>query len=155
MRKYLLRYLIFWLPAIVVAYFFHNSSMPLQVLQWFFAFFMLFGWAANTAAAAYHYPNSTLSALLAYAGFHLIAINVVYTTDFRSGLHIVLRALSGLFSFKALGVFKAVADSLDWYGELAVVVLVCACCLLGYLAGLLRRRTHPNPYRPRIVRKNP
>lgn len=153
MKKYLLRYLIFWLPAIAVAYFFTNSSSLSQVLQWFFAFFMLFGWAANTAMAASHFSSSTLSALLAYLGFHLVAIYIVYTTDFRSGLHIVLRTLGGLFSFKALAVFKSLADSLNWWGEIAVVLLVFCCCLLGFLVGLVHRRLHPDPYRPRFSRR--
>ena len=75
------------------------------------------------------------------------------TVDFRSGLHIVLRTLGGLFSFKALAVFKSLADSLNWWGEIAVVLLVFCCCLLGFLAGLVHRRLHPDPYRPRFSRR--
>lgn len=156
MGKYLVRYLIFWLPAVCVAYFFNNPSLPSQALQWFFAFFMLLGWSVNTGMAAYHYPRSAMAALLTYAGFNILVIAVLYMQDYRSALYQVLRGYGGVFSFKPLDIllqslkpFTGVA--LPW--EYLVLFILLAGCLLGYIIGLVQRRVSPNPYSPRILRR--
>jgi hypothetical protein len=145
---------IFWLPAVLVAYFFNNSIVLSHILQWFTAFFMLFGWAVNTGIAAYHEPRTTLAVLMTYAGAHLLLILFLYNQDNGSGLGAVLRQFGGILSFIPLDIF---VKALRQYSpaiphELYVTGFLAACCLVGYLAGIMRRRIHPNPYRPVIKR---
>ena len=151
MRKFLLRYLIFWLPAAAAAYFFNNASDLSQILQWFFSFFMVFGWSVNTGMAAYHFPRSTLSALLTYTGFHILIIITMYTAYSGSGLSILLRKAGGLFSYNALDIMVQALrpfPELDW--EMVVTLFLACCCAVGFLIGLLHRRINPDPYSPRI-----
>jgi hypothetical protein len=149
-KKYLLRYAIFWLPAVLVAYLFNNNMEISHILLWFTAFFMLLGWAVNTGMAAYYEPSSAIAALMTYTGAHLLIILFLYNTDSRSGLGVVLRQAGGALSFIPLDIF---VTALRRYSpsiphELYVTGFLVACCLAGYLAGLFRRRSRPNPYRP-------
>lgn len=150
MRKYLLRYLIFWLPAVTVSCFFNNSTMLSHILQWFFCFFMVFGWAVNTGMAAYRQPRPALAALLVYSGFNIIITVVKYTTDPREGLGVVLRRVGGLFSYNALDIMVRAISQFSIPHELCVLGLVAGCCFVGYVVGLVQRRIHPDPYSPRI-----
>lgn len=153
MKRYVLRYLIFWLPAALVAYFFNNETLLSQILQWFFAFFMLFAWSVNTAMAACRNPRGTLSLLLAYGGIHALMLTAIYNADFRSGLYVVLRAVSGVFSFRPLGVFVHAVDPFNLYSELLVLSVIVVCCFAGFLFGAVRHRVCPDPYHPRIIRR--
>lgn len=153
MRKYLLRYLIFWLPAAAVAYFYNNASSPSQLLQWFFSFFMVFGWSVNTGMAAYHFPRSTMSALLTYTGFNILIIVTMYSAYVGSGLYILLHKVGGILSFNALDIMVQALrpyNELDW--EMVVLLFLVACCVIGYIIGLVHRRVNPSPYSPRIGR---
>ena len=149
----MLRYFIFWLPAFSVAVLYNNSSPLSHVLQWFFGFFMLFGWSVNTGMAAYHKPRAALSALLFYAGLVTLITVVIYATSFRDILHIIARLLGGVALYWPMGMILRSIQLLGnrpW--ELILLAVVCGCCLAGCLAGLLQRRSNPNPYRPRINR---
>lgn len=153
MKRYLLRYLIFWLPALAVSYLFQGGGLVYDLPRWFFASFMILGFSVNTAMAAYHYPRKTLSALLAYGGFNILVIVMLYSTDYRQGLHIVMKKFGGILSFQPLSIYvehlrPITSVQLPW--EFVVLCVILAGCLLGYLAGLFQRRIHPNPYRPRI-----
>lgn len=153
MKKYLIRYLIFWLPALLVSYLFAGGGLMADIPQWFFAFFMLFGWSVNTGMAAYHFPRGALSALLAYGGFNTLVIVTLYTTDYRQGLHIFMRKVGGIFSFQPLDILvrnlkPITSAALPW--EFIVLCVLLVCCLLGYLVGVVQRRVRPNPYSPRI-----
>lgn len=148
MRKYLLRYLIFWAPAVLVACLFNNASPLSQILQWFFAFFMLLGWCANTAMAAYHYPRRTLSVLLMYLGINLLAIVALYNINTGSSASMLLLRLGGLLSFTPLDILVMALLDFSIPHEIYVTVGVVILCFLGWLAGLFYRRIHPNPYRP-------
>jgi hypothetical protein len=149
-KKYLVRYVIFWLPAALVAYLFNNSMAASHILLWFTAFFFLLGWGVNTGMAAYRYPRAVLAALLTYTGVHLIVIELLYRQDGRTLLGVLLRRVGGAFSFIPLDMFvKALRQySPSIPHELYATVLLIAVCLIGYLAGLLRRRSHPDPYHP-------
>lgn len=153
MRKYLLRYFIFWLPAFAVAVLYANATPLSHILQWFFGFFMLFGWSVNTGMAAYHQPRAALSALLAYMGVVTMITVVLYTTSFRDTLHIVARLFGGVALYWPMGI---ILKSIQLLGnkpwELVLLLVLGSCCLIGYLVGLLQRRSNPNPYRPRINR---
>lgn len=154
MRQYAVRYVVFWLPALLVSYFFSNQSMTSQVLQWFFAFFLLLGWSVNTGMAAYNFPRATLSLWLAYTGLHILAITSLYAAPYGSGRYTVLKAVSGFLSYRPLRIFTRVLEGLvpQFPPELCILGGLSACCLIGYLIGLVQRRVNPNPYRPRILR---
>lgn len=164
MRKYLFRYLIFWLPAAVVAYLF-TRGMPWshligdtapwhQIPQWFTAFFMVFGWSANTGMAAYHYPRATLSALLCYTGFNILITVTMYTVGSEGALGSLLWSFGGILSFKPLSIFVTTLKSLrpPWPWEMILLCGLVACMAIGFIVGLVQRRVNPNPYSPRIRR---
>lgn len=153
MRKYILRYFIFWLPAAVVAYFFAGSSMASQVAQWLCAFFMLFGWSANTGMFAYNYPRNALALILAYLGVSILVIMTMYSVPYSSSSHYWLNTLGGLLSFKPLAIFVKALLDFNIQQEMVVTGALTACCFIAYLVGLIVRRIRPNPYRPRF-RKN-
>lgn len=175
MRKYLIRYLIFWAPAVIAAYvlggdgaalalrhFFdrlplEDPALTAQIavvgIQWFFAFFMLIGWGINTGMWAYHRPYGALTAVFVYAGFNVLAASIVYATDYRSGTHIVLRAVGGFFSYKPLEVLLNILKDFRIAAEFVIIAIITACCLLGFVIGILQRRVNPDPYSPRIIRR--
>lgn len=148
MKRYLLRYFYFWLPAILVATFFNNSGMPSQIAQWFTAFFMVFAWAVNTGMLAYHHPRNTLALALAYGGLHILLITAFYRTT--GAAHAWLRQIAGLFSFRPLGIFiKALLDFTIQH-EMVVTAALTGCCLLGWFCGVVYRQMRPNPYKPKF-----
>lgn len=150
MRKYYLRYLFFWAPAFFVACFFNNPSMLSQILQWFFAFFMLFGWAVNSAMAAYHFPRTVFSSLLVYLGVNLLITTGLYHISSGSAMSRLLMRIGGLLSFTPLDIVVTALLDFTIPHEVYVVAAVTCVCLAGWLAGVAYRRIHPNPYRPRI-----
>lgn len=152
MRKYILRYLIFWLPAAITFYVYHNSSMLSQVLQWFFAFFMLLGWAVNTGMAAYHYPRKVLSLIFGYTGVNVLLTVILYRSFTGTTLHYVMGNFGGLFSYNPLDVFVMAIVDFNISHELYVLGFLVACCLLAYIIAIIYRWMNPNPYRPRILK---
>lgn len=153
MRKYLLRYLVFWVPAVVVAYFFSSAAFPSQIAQWFTAFFMLFGWGINTGMAAYRHPLPTLSFLLCYAGLNILVVMTMYSAEVGGAMYVFLHRFGGIFSFQAVNIFvQTLKGYPGLYAELVVVEVLLGCALVGYLVGLVQRRVNPSPYSPRIFR---
>lgn len=140
MGKYLLRYLLFWLPAILVFFTLDASMRYAYLLHWLFAFFLLFGWAANTGMAAYHEPLAALSLLLAYAGGAALCILAMYSSSYTTVLHKAAQWLGGLLCFWPLDVFvRALQPTGNHPWELVVLGIVVAACAAGYLAGLVCR----------------
>jgi len=147
MRKFILRYLFFWAPAFILSFFFRGGLMQLYTLKWFFAFFMLFGWGVNTAMAAYHYPRRTMSGILMYVGFNILAIVGLYSWD---GVNRAVYYLGGIFSFTPLDILVVALLDFNIPHELYVALLVFCICSLGWIAGMLYRRVNPDPYRPKM-----
>jgi len=152
MAKYIVRYLIFWLPATIIFYFFNNSSMLSQVLQWFFAFFMLLGWSVNTGMAAYYYPRKVLALIFGYAGVNILLIVAWYKTYYHSALNNFLLYFGGLFSYNPLDVFIQALLDFNIYHELFVTGFLVLCCVIAYIVAMVYRHFNPNPYRPRILK---
>lgn len=168
MKKYYLRYLFFWVPAVLIACFFNNASMISQVLQWFFASFMVLGWTINTAMAAYTFPRRTLSTLLVYAGVMLLIIVGLYNYAFDPassrilqqlnssfpGLNtgLLFRRLGGLLSFTPLDIFVQALLDFAIPHEIYITLFLVGACLIGWICGLVYRFIRPNPYRPKIVK---
>lgn len=154
MGKYYIRYLILWLPAVLASYAFSGSGRFAHQVQLFCAFFMVLGWAANTGMAAYHYPRGTLSALLTYTGFNILVIVFLYSSYQGSTRYTVLRTAGGILSFQPLDVLvRAIRPFTNLPHELVVTLFLIACCVIGYIAGLVQRRVRPNPYSPRMRRR--
>ncbi|HHY51828.1 MAG TPA: hypothetical protein GX499_01105 [Clostridiales bacterium] len=153
MGKYLFRYLIFWLPAAVAAYFFSGgSSTATLAFQWFGAFFMVLGWSVNTGMMAYHHPRQGLALLLAWLGVNILIITALYRTSYQSSLHWFLLNVGGVLSFKPLDIFIVALLDFPFQHELIVTCTLAACCFFGWICGTLYRRIRPNPYRPKIYR---
>lgn len=152
MKKYFLRYLIFWAPAVIIALFFNSALMVSQVLQWFFAFFMLFGWAVNTGMAAYRYPRKTLSSLLIYLGVNLLIIVWLYSTSLDSRTSRMLVKIGGIFSYTPQDILLKALLEFNIPHEIYITFLIVLLCFIGYLCGLIARRVRPSPYQPRIMK---
>lgn len=152
MKKYLLRYFIFWLPAVLVAYFYNNAGMLSQTLQWVCAILMIVGWSVNTGFAAYYYPMTTLSILLFYSGVSVIVITAQYMTQYGSIAHTLLHQWGGIISYKPLDILVMAILDFNIPHEIYVVGALIALCAVGLAAGLIQRRIHPNPYHPKIMR---
>jgi hypothetical protein len=150
MRKYLLRYLIFWAPAFLAACFFNNASMPSQILQWFFAFFMIFGGAVNTAMAANRYPKEAISDLLIWLGVNLFAITMLYEYNNNPATRTLFLRLGGATSFTPLDIVVTALLDFDIPHEMFITVFLFCTCFVGFLAGLIYRRSHPSPYSPKL-----
>ena len=150
MQKYLLRYLVFWAPAFVVAVFFCNNTMPSQIAQFFCAFFMLFGWLANTGMAARRYPRNTLTFILLYSGVSLILTELLYRDILRQYFGNAYYMVGGIFSYVPMDII--IQKTLDFkiQHETYIVAGIAAFCLIGWLFGLFISYHNPNPARPRI-----
>ena len=152
MTKYMLRYIIFWLPALIVAYAFNNNMLISHVLQWLFAFFLIFGWAANTGMAAYELPRQTLVFLFIYIGVTILIIVGIYSTDPREIPHVLLRHVAGATSVVPLSIMMKALHDFNIPHEAVVSGVLVGGCIIGYIAGVVSRRVNPNPYRPRMKR---
>ena len=151
MKKYLLRYLIFWLPAVLAAYFYNNASAASQVLQWFCAFFMVLGWAVNTSMAAYRYPRKTMALLLGYAGIHILIITMLYSAQYGTAAEMFLLRYGGMFSYRPLDIVVMALLDFNIMHEMYVTLFLVFLCFAGFAAGVFYRRLVPDPYRPRIL----
>lgn len=152
MGKYLRRYLIFWLPAAVVAYCFSAPALASQIAQWFCAFFMLFGWGVNTGMFAYRYPRNALAFVCAYLGLNILIIIGLYKTSYATTAHLLLNQIGGAFSFRPLDIFLMALLDFNIQHEVVVVCIVAGFCLAGWLVGLICRRIYPDPTRPRLYK---
>lgn len=150
MGKNYLIYFMFLLPALIVSLFFKNDSMISIVLQWFFGFFMLIGFGVNTASSAYRYPRATMSFILLYTGVNLLIITAFYAAAYNSTAYVILRDYGGALSYVPLGIMVNALIDFNIQQEVFVTLLIAACCLAGYIFGLVHRRVHPDPYSPRI-----
>ena len=151
MKKYILRYLLFWLPAAAISYFYNNTSGLSQVLQWVFASVMAVAWAVNTGMAAYLYPRTTLSLVFAYSGVSAFLILALYSAPYKS--YYILQPLAGMFGYVPLDIYVMALLDFNIPHEWYVTIFLVTLCLIGYLIGLICRRLRPNPYRPVIVKK--
>ena len=152
MKKHLLRYLIFWAPAVIVACFFNNMTTVSQALQWFLAFFMLLGWTVTTGMASYHFPNRILSLLLMHLGINMLLIVALYNLNIGSRWTFVMLRLFGLFSFTPLDIIVNALINFNIPHEIYVTVLLFFSCMLGWIAGFIYRKLNPDPYRPHIMK---
>ena len=153
MRKYLIRYLVFWFPAFVASVFFSRPGNFSQLAQIFFGFFMLFGWAANTYMAARRYPSSTLTLLLFYSGSSLVLTDLQYKGTLRQLFGDAHYMVGGIFSYIPMDIF--IQKTLDFkiQHEIYVIAVIVAFALLGWIAAILFRYNNPDPARPKFVKK--
>ena len=150
MNKYLIRYLIFWAPAVLSAYFLAHFGGIMQVAQWFFGFFMLFGWAINSGMAAYSYPRVTLAFILTYIGVNALLIAALVRQPFGSVGYRILDHVAGAFTYRPLYMFY---QALEFsFREMWVAGIVAGACMLGLICGALNRQVKPDPFRPRFIR---
>ena len=155
MRKHLLRYLIFLLPALAVSWLARPltgvfSAEGLAGARWFFAFFMLLGYGLCTAVFAYRHPRAAAAFTLYYTGFNLLIITAFYSADYGAAAYGFLRDYGGALSYVPLGVFVDALLEFNIRHEVVVTLILAASMGLGFLAGLFRRRSSPDPYRPVI-----
>jgi hypothetical protein len=148
MKKHILRYGIFWLPAVLAACLYTSSSPLSQGVQWFFAFFLIFGWSVNTAMAAVHFPRGTLSLLLLYLGVNFLLIVGLYNVNTATASGRVLLRLGGLFSFTPLDILIVALLDFPIPHEIYVTAGLVILCFLGWMAGVLVRRLYPSSYSP-------
>ena len=153
MRKYLIRYLIFWAPAVSLAYIVTpQSPTALQVAQWFLGFFMLFVWGINTGAAAYSYPRHTAIFILAFSGINALLITALRAAPYSSARYPILDHLAGAFTFRPLYMlYESLLDSSITFREMWMAAIVAGVCVVGFVWGILYRQIRPNPYRPTFI----
>ncbi|MCL2068376.1 MAG: hypothetical protein FWH00_00600 [Oscillospiraceae bacterium] len=153
MRKYLLRYLIFWLPALLAALLLRgNRSMLAEAVQFFCGFFMLFGFAVNSGMAARAYPRSTLTAIMLYFGAGTLLMSLVYTGRLQSLFGEYSRTIAGIFSYVPLGVFLRKMLDFNIMHEVYIISGISIFMFIGWAMGLLYVHHNPNPKSPRISR---
>jgi hypothetical protein len=150
LKKYILRYVIFWLPAVLAACLYGNSSPVSQALQWFFAFFLIFGWSVNTAMAAVHFPRGTLSLILGYLGVNFLLIMGLYSVNTATAAGRVLLRMGGLPSFTPLDILIVALLDYPIPHEIYVTAGLVILCFLGWMAGVLVRRLNPPSYRSSV-----
>jgi len=151
MRKYIIRYLIFWLPAVLVAYFYNRPDTASHIAQWFAAFIMLFGWSINTGMCAYYFPRRTLALILMYLGVSVLVIIWMYSAPYASATHNWLRLWGGVLNFKPLEILLMAILEFNVRHELVVTYTLGAFCLLGYIVGIIYRYIRPDPYKPKMM----
>ena len=162
MRKHLLLYIGFWLPAIVSAYLLvpHNTT-TMQVVQWFLGFFMLLGWTVNSGMAAYSYPRATFAFIMAYIGVNAALITALVNASllplvdasFGSASYIILDHAAGAFTFRPLYMlYGALREFSISHEELWVMGIAAAACVIGFICGMFARQLNPDPIRPTFIR---
>ncbi len=153
MKKYYCLYLVFWLPALLVSFLFNNTSAFSHILQWAFAGIMVVGWSVTTGFATYHYPKRVLALILLYGGINAVLITTLYAAHYNSGIYTFINTWGGVLSFQPLDILVKALLDFSIPHEFYVTGLVVVCCLIGYIVGLVYRRIRPNPYRPRLLRR--
>ena len=160
MRKYLIRYFIFWAPAILSTYFLEPLDGTGRVAQWFLGFFMLLGWAINSGMAAYNHPRGTLAFITAYIGVNAVLITVLVNTSllvntsFGAPGYAIFDHAAGAFTFRPLYMlYDALRNgSSVSQEEMWIAGIVAAACLVGFVCGVLSRQLNPDPIRPKFIR---
>lgn len=150
-RKYFVRYIIFWIPAILAAYLTGSGYTAAYLAQWFLGFFMLLGWGVNTGMFAYSSPRGALGFILAYLGLSVLLITWLFRTPFGSTFYRVLDTAAGAFTFRPLYMLYGVLRDFNVFGELWVAGIVAGACAVGFLCGVFYRQVRPNPYRPTFM----
>jgi hypothetical protein len=155
MRKHILRYLIFLLPALAVALLARPLAgvVPAGALagaRWFFAFFMIFGYGLCTAVFAYRHPRAAAAFILYYTGFNLLVITAFYSAEYGAAAYGFLRDYGGALSYVPLGIMVEALLDFNIRHEVVVSLILAASMGLGFLGGVFRRRSSPDPYRPTI-----
>jgi len=151
MRKYLIRYLIFWAPAVLSAYLLTPQSTILQVAQWFFGFSMLFCWAMNTGMAAYNYPRQSIIFILAYFGVNALLITLLVGAPYSSARYAILDLAAGAFTYRPLYMlYESMLETS--FREIWIAGIVAGACVVGFIWGVLYRQIKPDPYRPTFIR---
>jgi hypothetical protein len=155
MRRYILRYLIFLLPALAVSLLVSPlagilSAGVLSGARWFLAFFMIFGYGLCTAVFAYRHPRAAAAFILYYTGFNLLIITAFYSADYGAAAYGFLRDYGGALSYVPLGIIVDALLDFNIRHEVVVTLLLAASMALGFLGGVFRRRSSPDPYRPTI-----
>jgi len=152
MRKYLFRYLIFWLPAIGASYLLNSGEITPQIIRWFFGFFMLFSWGVNTAMFAYNHPRGALSFVFGYFGVNVLLIMGLHNASFGSAGYRIFDHAAGLFTYRPLSMIYSTLLEFPVFQEMWIIGIVTGICLVGFLCGLFYRQVRPNPYRPTFIR---
>ena len=154
MRKYLIRYLIFWAPAILSAYLLAPfNTTVMQVVQWFLGFVLLFGWAINSGVAAYSYPYGTIAFIMTYVGVNAILITALVNASFGSASYIILDHAAGAFTFRPLYMlYDALRESSIAMEEMWIAGIVAIVCVVGFICGMFSRQLNPDPIRPTFIR---
>ena len=151
MRKYFIRYLIFWAPAILSAYLLVPLGVAGQAAQWFLGFFMLLGWALNSGMAAYSHPRGTLAFITAYIGVNAALIALLVDTSFSAASYAIIDHAAGAFSYRPLYMlYEALLYSP--FREMWMAGIIAAACVVGFICGLLCRQLNPDPFRPKFIR---
>jgi hypothetical protein len=140
MKKYLLRYIVFWLPALAVSLWAHwNRGASLEAASLFFGFFMLFGFAVNSGMAARFHPRHTIAAILFYFGGSIILTTLVYTGQLRQLLGTQARTIAGIFSYVPLNAFLMRILDYNIPHEVYIISGLTALMLFGWLVGVICR----------------
>lgn len=152
MKRHLLRYLIFLLPAFFLTQLARVAAPTGMMIaaRWFGVFFMLFGYGLCTAVFAYRMPKPALSFILYYTGANLLIITAFYATPYGTPLYGFFRHYAGALSYVPLEILVDALLDFNIKHEVFVTLLLAGCCMAGYLSGLLRRRSTPDPYSPTI-----
>lgn len=163
MGRYYAGYLLCWLPAAVFTVLLRNEKVFALLSAWtssatlisfgiqvFCAVFMLLGWMAVSYFAAYRFPSRTLSSILIYFGVNMLIIMGYYASFYGSPLYRFLRYYGGIFSYVPMNVGIQAFIDYNVSHEIWATGIIAGICFIGFLAGALRRRVSPNPYRPRM-----
>jgi len=131
----------------------HQGALG-QTAQWFFGFFMLFGWALNTSMAAYNHPRGTLAFIMLYSGVNALLIAAVVGEFFGSLgslSYAILDHAAGAFTYRPLYMLYGAMDAFT-LREMWIAGIVAAVCMAGFICGVLYRQVKPDPYRPTFIR---
>jgi hypothetical protein len=155
MRKQILRYLIFLLPALAVSLLARPLAgvLPAGIytgIRWFFAFFMVFGYGLCSAVFAYRHPRAAAAFILYYTGFNLLVITAFYSAEYGAAAYGFLRDYGGALSYVPLGIMVEALLDFNIRHEVVVALVLAAVMGIGFLGGVFRRRSSPDPYRPTI-----
>jgi len=155
MRKYILRYTVILLPALLAYYLAYfllpPGNIPIQIAQWVLGFFLLLGWGVNSAAAAYHYPRYTISFMLAYVGVSTLLVWGRYHSSFGTTAYTVLDHAAGALTYRPLAMLYQALQDFNIFQELWLIGILTCCCAIGFLCGLIYRQIRPNPYHPTMM----
>jgi len=153
MRRYLIRYLIFWAPAVLTAFILTLLSNTLLIVaQWFFGFFMLLAWAFNTGMFTYNHPRGALVFVLAFPGVNALLITALAEASYSTATYSILVLMAGAFTFRPLHMLYESIRETSSFPEMLIAGIITAACVVGFIWGVLYRLVRPDPYRPTFIR---